>query len=355
MSVDTGLDQALESATDYEPLYHYNGEVLIEYSSSLHAYTLLQDGVRYLVPGVTSVCAIKDKSGPLTQWAANSTSEFVRAALPGITEEILDTRRVNVEDLLPVLEQARFNFRTISKTATDIGHIAHEWLEVYLKMKINGVDFLDLPPLPEDPAAANCVQAALDWFSTHDVVFEASEQKIYSREYNYAGTKDWRGSFRGCGKPGCCSFTHRVRVIGDFKSSRAIYDDYRMQLGAYRKAWLEEFPGEEIDGCLLMRLDKEGAGIETLYVPAEESDIDFEEGFLGCLAVYNWGKQIELNRRFEKQQAKELAKLEKAKTKTTKPKKPKKVVVKEHQPIGVESAPQIAVESISTIGVETIQ
>jgi hypothetical protein len=372
MSKDTGLDQALESATDYEPLYHYNGEVELLYSHALHARVIVEDGVYYVVPGVTSVLGMVHKEA-LVQWAATECSNYVLQNIPEIVKG-LPSPLVSIQDLVPVVLKAKTNFRTISKTATDIGHIAHKYLEEYIKARIANVDFLSLPDLPEHPKARNCVVAALKWFDTHNVQFEQSECHVYSREYNYAGTLDWKGTFEGCGKPECCGFTGRVRTLGDFKSSKRIYDEYRVQLAAYKWADEEEHPEERVDNCVLMRLDKEGGEkdgeeIETLIIPATEFENDFN-GFLGALTMYNWERQLELDRRYDKRSAKELAKAqklaekeaakalkaaEKAAAKAAKVRKPRKVVAKGFQPIGVESAPPILVESISTIGVETLQ
>ena len=355
----TGLEDLLAGATDYERLSHFDGEVTLEYSHSLHAYTTVEDGVRRLVPGVTSVCAMIDKSGPLTQWAANETVNWVINKFPSVNSDGGDRdnsavlrelyecvkNRVPWHDpnalalpeqwlsipagkLAALLNEARFNYRSISKDATDIGHLAHEWLEGYIKALIaeNTSDFDALSaagrehvaktPMPEDGKAYNCVQAALRWFERHKFRPLFSEKKIYSRRHGYAGTIDWLAWVTSCGDPNCCPFEGEALVLGDFKSSRSLYDEYFCQLAAYREAIEEEFPDLKIGACVLLRLGKEDGEFESRTATVEEFESDLD-GFLGILQTYHWQKQRDLNRKFERELAKAEEKAKKELDKAT--------------------------------------
>jgi hypothetical protein len=297
----------------------YNGAVTIKFSSADHLYFIEVDGVRYMVPSVTNVLAIIHKPA-LVQWSANATVEYLRECVnPKYLWDGSGTYVVPISEFEQLLQEARFNFRKISKTATDIGTMAHEWLEAYLKAKINNHLSFEPIPIPESEKAWNCVQAALEWFEKHKFRPVSSERKIYSRQYNYAGTKDWDGYITGCGDPACCPFEGERFVLGDFKSSKNIYQEYRVQLAAYRHASEEEFPDAKYAACVVMRLDKEGNGVETLTIMPEDFEDDFD-AFLGAQAMYNWEKQIDLDNRMKK------AALRPPRTKR---KPPKKVVIKD--------------------------
>jgi len=331
----TGLEDLISGANDYERLEHYNGEVVLEYSHTLHAYTTVEDGVRRLVPGVTSVCGMIDKSGPLTQWAANMTVEWlisslnnadVRAAYEHMRSKVpwedVDQRfgamQISMPDVASfakLLNEARFNYRSISKDATDIGHLAHEWLENYIKNIIAGND-VSVGLAPENEKAANCVEAALKWFDRHKFRPVFSEKKLYSRSHGFAGTCDWLAYVTSCGDPDCCPFEGEALVLGDFKSSRNLYDEYFCQLAAYREAIEEEFPDLKIGACTLLRLGKEDGEFEVRTATQEEFESDLD-GFLGILQTYHWQKQRDLNTKYEKELAKIKAKAERELAKAT--------------------------------------
>lgn len=296
-----------------------DGEVVkLYYDDALHAYyTKGFDGTRFLVPGSTTVCGMIDKSGPLTQWAANETCNLIRAELAkkplaAFTPEEIET----------LLNNARFNYRTISRQATDIGSMAHNWLEARIKAQIAGEHYY--AAMPESPQACNCILAALDWMEKHKFRPVVSESKVYSRKWGFAGTTDWIAYITGCGDPECCPFVGEVLALGDFKSSKQLYDEYRAQLASYQEAWEELHPDQLIAVRVILRLGKEDGKFEPMVLMPEEFETDLD-GFLGTLQAFNWMKQLTLNKKFNKSQAKKAK--AKAKPKAT-PRKPRKTIRK---------------------------
>ncbi len=190
--------------------------------------------------------------------------------------------------------------------------MAHEWLERYIKAMLPGaITDCMVRPLPAEKRAASCVEAALAWFAKHKFEPIFSEKKLYSRRYGYAGTCDWLAYVTSCGDPECCPFLGEALVLGDFKSSNNLYDEYFCQLASYRQAIEEEWPELQIGACTLLRLGKEDGEFEVRTSTQEEFDSDFD-GFLGCLSMYHWQKQRSLNKRYERETAKAEAKAAKA-------------------------------------------
>jgi hypothetical protein len=164
----------------------------------------------------TIISDCTDKSGALTQWAANQAVEWIRQNTDGTwTEEDLDN--------------ARFNFRDISKEALGIGSEVHDAVEHYLK---TGKE-----RKLEIPESISAFVAFLEWQdSVHLEVIET--EKTVNGKY-YAGTLDLLAMVNG------------VRTIVDIKTSKAIYPDYRYQIAAYRATQ------NNVDGSGILRLDKE--------------------------------------------------------------------------------------------------
>lgn len=292
-----------------EVLKFYNDTVTVIYDDKLHAYYRVEGDLKLLIPGVTSAVGIIDKSAPLMQWAANLCCEYIKEFTPytkmkvaGVVSDY--TERSYLEQLFT---QARFNYRKVQKTATDIGTLAHEWLEDCVKAQINKASYA--APLPTDEKAANCVKSALDWMEKHKFTPIYSERKIFSLEYDYSGTLDWVAWITGCGDPACCNFTGTKKALGDFKSSKAIYEEYIIQITAYLKAIEEEFPQEPpVELRVILKLGKEDGLFESKVIPRDSLEDDYA-CFLGALAVYNWQKQNALNSKFDKGMAKYVKKL----------------------------------------------
>jgi hypothetical protein len=309
MNDQFGMDPSLA-----ETLYLYGGDVVLEwYPDPIHAYCRVEGNERYIASGVTSVCQIYDKSAALKPWAANMTAQhiidnipcegLVRYELAGLYAMLKDKKELppkprnfiqtTTEDLAKLCNEARRQYDVVTKDAASVGKVAHEWLERYIKAKLNGVDLNE--PMPQDKRSASCVEAALGFFDRHKVEFVYSERKIYSRRYNFAGTADLLAWVTSCGNPKCCPFEGRVLELDDFKTSNDFRDDYPLQTAAYKYALLEEFEELCIAHRRIMKLGKEDGDFKNRVFPAESFEGDFA-AFLGLLQTYNWKQQGVLDR-----------------------------------------------------------
>ncbi len=317
MSDIADMSTLLAGTTSFEKMTFYDGAVTLIYEPGIHAYYVEEEGVRYLVPGATTVCGMIDKSGPLTGWAARSTVEYVRQALVrwecptdhGEGQEILDLSAVTtVEELDVLLLKAKANYRNISQSAKDTGHLAHEWLELRNVALVQGLQYN--APRPDDEKASRAIDAALDWQEKHNFRPLFAEQKIYSRELGVAGTFDWVALVDSCPSRDCCPHDFKDKMtLGDYKSSRAIYDEYRIQTALYKRAWEEEKGAGTIELRVVLRLGKDDGEFEPMVLFSDEDYQSDMAAFEGALAIYNWMKQIQLDRRAEKQKEKVMARL----------------------------------------------
>jgi len=231
----------------------YAGEVQLDFDEKKHVYTV--DGENVL--SVTGITGIIDKSGPLMWWSVGQCLEYVESRLPTLSS--LD--EVQTKAFLHDAHRAHLKS---SRAAADVGTVAHDWIDDFLKGKRERTD------LPKNQLARTSVESFLEWFDENvDEVIE-TEFKCYSREHNYAGTADFDGIVNG------------ERVIADWKTGKAIYPEYELQGNGYVIAREEELD-ITYDAIWIVALPKDGGKIKAKrFVPAARA----QNGFLGALALY---------------------------------------------------------------------
>lgn len=114
----------------------------------------------------------------------------------------------------------------------------------------------------------------MDWRNKYNPEFITLEEEVYSKKHGYAGTMD------------CFAKINNLILIGDWKSSKDIYDKYKMQIAAYYMAkW--EMTGKQPDGGFILSLNnsrsKEGWKMEMMDV----NDIEkWFNRFLNRIALF---------------------------------------------------------------------
>lgn len=235
----------------------YDGKVPLVFDTEKHWYSINGRPV----PGVTTITGMMDKSDAIKGWAIGQTIEYLRHNIkPGVPFD-----EVAIEQLLE--EASNAHKRVLSK-AGFIGSIVHSWIEGFIK----GAD----PEMPLHESTVNGVNAFLEWHNANHVEYLASEEKIYSRKYDYAGTLDVEAVVNG------------ERCILDIKTSNGIYDSMYMQTAAYQFARFEERK-EKIPGRWIVRVDKDLGTVEPRYIPKDQFVNDFGS-FLACLQLYKYRK-----------------------------------------------------------------
>ncbi len=260
--------------------------IKLRFDKVAHEYTRLTlvDGMAkwIIVPGVTTILGIKDKSQVLMPWAVNETVSYVKADFLDLDPEQLSTIMQDPlhlqEWLFTTLDEAKKNYREASKTATDIGKEAHDWLEKYVLAKIAGNDGL-LVELEDqrakmDERAISCCEAALDWMRKHNVRWMFTERKVYSRKFDIAGTLDGVCHVDSCDDPECCPrFFRDVLSIIDWKSSNALYDTYRWQGAPYKHALKEELD-LDVQHIWVIQLGKYDGAFKKWHIWEDDYEMD---------------------------------------------------------------------------------
>lgn len=168
--------------------------------------------------GVTTILNTKSKPY-LIDWAAN--------------EAYKDAVGKSVEELKQILKDKKYAHKTKGKDATDVGQLAHNWIDSWLAIqtieRVEGVQHI--------------TDRFVKWATDNNVKFIAGDTSVLSEKYWYAGSFDF-----------VCEIEGKV-YLGDFKTSKQIDREYFVQCAAYRHA-LKEMCGIEIDGSIIVRSDK---------------------------------------------------------------------------------------------------
>jgi hypothetical protein len=226
----------------------YDGEITLRYDPKEHVYLLVtEDGELETQKGVTNVCHIIDKSDALVPWGAKMMFQKLMRTIP--VTETAGAYIFSHDQLEKWALEAKSAHQEKLEEAGAIGHIAHNWVEQFIKLllaKKHDDAFNLAQALPENEYARNACVAALDWMAAHNVAWIETERKIYSRKYKYAGTTDGVAWVSSCGSTHCQGCRGRKPwkdhlTVVDWKTSNYLYLEYLFQTAAYLQAIVEEF------------------------------------------------------------------------------------------------------------------
>ena len=203
-------------------------------------------------PTVTEITgSVTDKSGALTQWSANMVVQWIKENCGHVPEHGDGHFRIKDEQL----DEARFNFRKVSKKALDVGSQVHEAIMQYFK---TGEE-----PINPPEQVANAFLAFLEFKDEHQLGAMLVEERLFADDW--CGQFDWYGLL-----------DDKTYVL-DWKSSKSHYRDMRIQAAAYRKLLIEG--GYPCEGHGVVRLDKE-TGLPDFKDHTEHYHRDANEFFL---------------------------------------------------------------------------
>jgi hypothetical protein len=284
------IDSFITQFSGWTEEYHfYNGEVTLRYDPKEHVYFLVNNGELEKLAGVTKTCGIIDKSEALVPWAAKMMAQKLFKTTSTMTlptgEKIVP--QMTWPDYEKLVNEAKSAHKEKLEDAGEVGHIAHDWVERYIKAILAGDEPRRLDMLvnfPADERAKNACVAALDWMNQHNVRWRFTERKVYSRTYRYAGTLDGLALIDSCNNPHCCPHQFRDRLsLVDWKTSNHLNLGYLLQTACYEFAYEEE-TGEDVVDRWVIRLGKDDGEFESWHTEPDLFDLHFR-GFLTCLEL----------------------------------------------------------------------
>ena len=260
-----------------------------------HSYVITTDKGTRLVPGVTT---IKGEIGK--PWLAGATAKSLCMALGAMAGPVGSKKpswknavylpdglwkagvAYTKDQIVQIIDTARKGFGKKSDEAKDTGTRAHEWIEAAISAEVMGIP---VPKYPDDPEAAMACQSWYTWRQAHEVEWYSAESIVASIKYGYGGTFDARGRVKGPVTGGVWK-----KFMGDWKTSKDMYDDYWLQFHAYLEAY-REMTGDTDDYTLVgMRIPKDGKPAEWVEAPDWATRDLCLSAFLGLRAVYDFSR-----------------------------------------------------------------
>ena len=182
----------------------------------------LKDGSK--VPGVTTIIGRFKESGGLLYWACEQGKAIER----GEISNLYDKR----------------------DEAAEAGTLAHLMVEAY----INGHTFnVSKYPQAIQNQAQQAFGAYLTWERMTNLKIVVQEMELVSEIYKFGGCPDAIGEIDG------------ELCLVDWKTSNAVYQDYLIQLAAYKQLWEENNPGRPLNGFHLCRFAKDHGDFAHYY------------------------------------------------------------------------------------------
>jgi hypothetical protein len=203
------------------------------------------------VPGVTTVLSRFKDSGGLLHWA------FAQGKLAeqGVIENLYDNR----------------------DSAGEAGTLCHLLVENHIRGISESVEKNYTQEICS--RAFQGYQNYLSWEKNNNLKVVYVEEQLISRKYLFGGTMD-------------CIFEDAdgVLSIGDFKTSNSIFQDYLLQIAAYKLLWEELRPEQPINGGFhLLRFSKEHADFAHHFWSELK---DAERMFLLLREAYDLDKKL---------------------------------------------------------------
>ena len=232
------------------------------------------------VPSVTTVLGLKAKP-QLIAWAAKVERQMVVEAAASLYEELplspKMSRLAYTDTLIKRIPLVKAHQLETEK-AFEIGRQVHEMVEHKLRVMMGQVPG-EAPVLRQEAAMAYA--AWEEWVEEADFVPLHIEEMLFSQEHGFAGTCDVVADIHVNG--------NEVLAVGDWKSSKAVYDEYGLQVAAYGHALVEMGHAKSMPYGFVARFpkSKNDAPFETrIWTPSEMTDN--LRVFLALLHVWNW-------------------------------------------------------------------
>jgi hypothetical protein len=222
-----------------------------------------------LVPGVTTVQGMKDKSDALVGWAKREVAACAVRNIDMLTQMVATGGPASAEAWLKGLPDYQRD------SSADLGSSVHALAEQIA---------LGQDPVINEAEAPFIESYRRDFLERYRPEFRAVEFMVYSERYQYGGTGDAFCVIDGV------TWLIDYKTGGDFHTGKGVYPEAALQLAGLQWAdWIglpndpKKYRIPQADRFGIVHVRPEGARLIPFDVGAE----DFNT-FLACRRIYGW-------------------------------------------------------------------
>lgn len=266
----------------------YNDTVELQFTQSSHRYKVSIDGGEFKpVRGVTGIIDSFIPKPHLISWAAKLSADTFKAGLT----HVLTADAYERDEVINTLYMASKSAHTARKErGGDVGTLVHNFIEQYLTDQN--------PRTPDDKDAQRSISGFLEWIGKHKPEFISTEQPVYSKTYNFAGTYDAILKLDGKTYMADWKTSDPMKIYKNGKPSGQFtaYPSHMIQCAAYDLAYTDDKTGQPLSqtfaGHMVIYVTKSGKVFAYVNDDTVENKKAFIRGFKLSTRVKNLEYQI---------------------------------------------------------------
>lgn len=191
-------------------------------------------------------------------------------------------RTVDLETKTELFQAAKAADRVTSQEAADVGTILHSYAELHSLGKIKEASDLlqQVSGVEQFPAILTCVKKYQTWDEQRKGTLVEAESLIASP------------SFRFCGKIDRLDKVKGKLILRDYKTSKAIFTEHKIQLAMYRLA-LREWKNLQVDAIEILRFGKTDGEFETELIEDTKTLVALEMQGIRCRQTHSFMKEYD--------------------------------------------------------------
>lgn len=277
------MPREIEATSPYQLSKSFDGKHEIQFNDKSHRYKwLCPCHMKASAVGTTTFLkAGYPTSMSLISWMKGQTAEALFKSLTVPGEDGFYPRQafwpVTEQVKADLIKAAKLADRETAQEAADIGTVLHGFSELHSLGKFDEANALldQVRGVTQWPLIESCVNKYLAWAKQNLGTLVEAEAIVASPTCLY------------CGKIDRLDRTPKGLILRDYKTSKAIFLEQKMQLAMYRRA-IREWLGLDVAAIEILRFGKTDGSFETEIVDDPKVLDSLEQQGLRCRETYSF-------------------------------------------------------------------
>lgn len=191
-------------------------------------------------------------------------------------------KETDLETKTELFKAAKLADRAKSQEAADVGTVLHSYAELHSLGKTAEANALlkQVAGVEQYPVIMKCVEKYLEWDSKRKGKLIGAESLVASPAFNF------------CGKIDRLDKVGTKIILRDYKTSKAIFLEQKIQLALYRLA-ISQWLGYKVDAIEILRFGKTDGEFETELIDDPKALMDLEMQGIRCRQTHTFIKEYD--------------------------------------------------------------